>query len=601
MIIGLALKNYKTYKNLHYIPISYGSSFSSFLGPNGVGKTSIFEALDKFFYGGEWVINNESKRNQDEAFLSPLFLIPIDKIHLAKKDKKIAALISNYFWNTDITEYNPFIKKFKESIESLKKISLGVETHYLIFIGVMNKTNEIHIPHFHKDIEKLLDAEDDLSKSDLDEFLKKIKSYYRYIYLPAEADSLDFTRMESFYVQKLLDEDIKKKIQDSISKESVKEINDKLKSFIDEINSSLEKYTYKGKKKDQLTINDLIDRVFSAYFGIKVLHKKGVGRETIIKDLSSGEKKQALIDLSYALLSRSSHRDYQVVLAIDEPDASMHVAACHDQFEKIANIPRLCDPAPQVLINTHWYGFLPIIRSGNVHSLSNTTSGIDFYSFDLENFREKINQSVKSTKAKYPKEIELKSYQDMIQSVVVSMMRDKSYNWIFCEGLSDKIYLEHYLSDIVEEKNLRIVPLGGFKQVRRVYGYLSGPLSDKEAGFRGKAICLVDSDAQSEHVPLQKEIKNLFFKRIVRIESESSIKIVDVDSQHVSPAEVEFSLREEVLSALIKATNLHGEMQNFAVLKDIFSRTTLQHGSNNLLDFLNLNIKDKKNNNGKLF
>lgn len=512
MIIGLALKNYKTYKNLHYIPISYGSSFSSFLGPNGVGKTSIFEALDKFFYGGEWVINNESKRNQDEAFLSPLFLIPIDKIHLAKKDKKIAALISNYFWNTDITEYNPFIKKFKESIESLKKISLGVETHYLIFIGVMNKTNEIHIPHFHKDIEKLLDAEDDLSKSDLDEFLKKIKSYYRYIYLPAEADSLDFTRMESFYVQKLLDEDIKKKIQDSISKESVKEINDKLKSFIDEINSSLEKYTYKGKKKDQLTINDLIDRVFAAYFGIKVLHKKGVGRETIIKDLSSGEKKQALIDLSYALLSRSSHRDYQVVLAIDEPDASMHVAACHDQFEKIANIPRLCDPAPQVLINTHWYGFLPIIRSGNVHSLSNTTSGIDFYSFNLENFREKINQSVKSTKAKYPKEIELKSYQDMIQSVVVSMMRDKSYNWIFCEGLSDKIYLEHYLSDIVEEKNLRIVPLGGFKQVRRVYGYLSGPLSDKEAGFKGKAICLVDSDAQAEYVPLHKEIKNLFSK-----------------------------------------------------------------------------------------
>lgn len=80
----------------------------------------------------------------------------------------------------------------------------------------------------------------------------------------------------------------------------------------------------------------------------------------------------------------------------------------------------------------------------------------------------------------------------------------------------------------------------------------------------------------------------------MRIESESSIKIVDVDSQHVSPAEVEFSLREEVLINLIKEKSLHGEMQNFVVLKDIFSRTTLQYGSNNLLDFLNLNIKDKK-------
>ncbi|RGE44851.1 hypothetical protein DZC30_12235 [Comamonas testosteroni] len=594
MIIGLALKNYKTYKNLHYIPISYGSSFSAFLGPNGVGKTSIFEALDRFFYGGDWVINNESKRNQDDAFISPLFLIPIDKIHLQKKDKKIAALISNYLWNTDVLAHTPFIKKFKESIEGLKNLSINSETHYLIFIGVMHKTNEIHIPYFGNDIDKLLDNEIDISKNDLDEFLKRIKSYYRYIYLPAEADSLDFTRMESFYVQKLLDEDIKKKIQDSISKESIKEINDKLKAFIDEINASLEKYTYKGKKKDQLTINDLIDRVFAAYFGIKVLHKKGVGSETIIKDLSSGEKKQALIDLSYALLSRSQQRDYQVVLAIDEPDASMHVAACHDQFEKIANIPMLCEPAPQVLINTHWYGFLPIIRSGNIHSLSNTASGIEFYSFNLENFREKINQSVKNTSGKYPKEIELKSYQDMIQSVVVSMLRDKAYNWIFCEGLSDKIYLEHYLSDLVSAKNLRIVPLGGFKQVRRVYEYLSGPLSDKEAGFKGKAICLVDSDAQAEHVLLQKGIKNLFFKRIVRIESESSINIVDIDSQHVSPAEIEFSLREEVLIDLINATNLHNEMQNFSVLKDIFLRTTLQYGSSNLLDFLNLNIKDKK-------
>ena len=122
---------------------------------------------------------------------------------------------------------------------------------------------------------------------------------------------MDFTKMESMYVQKLLDEDIKKKIQNSITKESVLDINCKLKEFIDQINNSLEKYIYKGTRKDRLTINDLIDRIFSAYFGIKVLHKKGGERETAIKDLSSGEKKQALIDLSYALISRSQKKDYQ--------------------------------------------------------------------------------------------------------------------------------------------------------------------------------------------------------------------------------------------------------------------------------------------------
>lgn len=62
MLISVAIKNYKIYKNLQYIPISFGSEFSAFLGPNGVGKTSIFEALDKFFNGGDWIFNNDSKK-----------------------------------------------------------------------------------------------------------------------------------------------------------------------------------------------------------------------------------------------------------------------------------------------------------------------------------------------------------------------------------------------------------------------------------------------------------------------------------------------------------------------------------------------------------
>ena len=48
MLLGIGLKNYKVYKNVQYIPISLGASFSAYLGPNGIGKTSIFEALDVF-------------------------------------------------------------------------------------------------------------------------------------------------------------------------------------------------------------------------------------------------------------------------------------------------------------------------------------------------------------------------------------------------------------------------------------------------------------------------------------------------------------------------------------------------------------------------
>ncbi|MFM9900986.1 MAG: hypothetical protein ACKVOT_08215 [Polaromonas sp.] len=216
---------------------------------------------------------------------------------------------------------------------------------------------------------------------------------------------------------------------------------------------------------------------------------------------------------------------------------------------------------------------------------------VDFFSFDLENFREHINQNFKRTKGKYPKEVELKSYQDMIQSVVVSMLRNKPYNWLFCEGLSDKIYLSHYLSDIMDSHNLRIVPLGGFKQVRRVYSYLVAPLSDKEAGFSGKALCLVDTDAQKENVELSKEVKNLFFKRLVRDPSTLEAVALDADNQLSFPTEIEFTLREEVLKKLLETPSACKQLLNVAVLQQIVKDASVTDLSNNLYDYLNLGPK----------
>lgn len=594
MLLGIGLKNYKVYKNLQFIPISSGASFTAYLGPNGIGKTSIFEALDRFFNGGEWIANNESKKDSDDsAFVSPLFLIPVNEISLTKKEKRLAGLLSAFFWNLSIAPYNPFVKSVIDSIATAANLGYSKESHYLFLLGNTHKTNEVEIPFFGKEINKIFEGHIDVDFKELLVLLKNIKSHYRYIYLPAEADSLTFSRMESMYIGKLLDEDIKKKIQDSISKNSIDDINKKLKEFIDQINNTLDQYIYKGKRKDKLTANDLIERIFSAYFGIKVLHKKNGSKETTIKDLSSGEKRQALIDLSYALISRSEIKNYQVILAIDEPDASMHIAACHDQFEKIARIPTLCKPAPQVLINTHWYGFIPVIRSGIAHSLSRGANSIEFFSFNLENFREYINQNFKKSQGKYPKEVELKSYQDMIQSVVVSMLRDKPYNWIFCEGLSDKIYLAHYLSSLVENNSLRIVALGGFKQVRRVYDYLSAPLSDKEAGFKGKALCIVDTDAQKENIELKKDAKNLFFKRLVRDESKLEVVALDADSQHSFPTEIEFALREEVLKKLLISPDSYRGIEKFSVLQEIVGAASVTELSNNLYDYLNLGPKQK--------
>ena len=157
-----------------------------------------------------------------------------------------------------------------------------------------------------------------------------------------------------------------------------------------------------------------------------------------------------------------------------------------------------------------------------------------------------------------------------------------------------KIYLSHYLSDLVESNNLRIVPLGGFKQVRRVYSYLVAPLSDKEAGAKGKVLCVVDTDAQKEHIELSKEVKNLFFKRLVRDEIKLEVVVVDADSQFSFPTEIEFALHEEVFNKLLNFPELCKTLTNFSVLQDIVNGTTVVNGSNNLYDYLNLGPKEMK-------
>jgi ABC-type cobalamin/Fe3+-siderophores transport system ATPase subunit len=48
MIIGTILRNFKTYNGINYVPISHGPNFCGLVGNNGIGKSSVLEALDSF-------------------------------------------------------------------------------------------------------------------------------------------------------------------------------------------------------------------------------------------------------------------------------------------------------------------------------------------------------------------------------------------------------------------------------------------------------------------------------------------------------------------------------------------------------------------------
>ena len=67
MIIGILLKNYKIYGGVKYIPVTNNHNFIAYIGDNGVGKSSILEALDTYFNGREWNITKGASTTEKHA------------------------------------------------------------------------------------------------------------------------------------------------------------------------------------------------------------------------------------------------------------------------------------------------------------------------------------------------------------------------------------------------------------------------------------------------------------------------------------------------------------------------------------------------------
>lgn len=88
MIIGLFLRHYKIYNNVNFIPVAHStdSGLSLFVGNNGVGKSSILEALNTFFNNGYW--NKSKKEKNDQTFLCPCVLINKDEFNFFVKTMK---------------------------------------------------------------------------------------------------------------------------------------------------------------------------------------------------------------------------------------------------------------------------------------------------------------------------------------------------------------------------------------------------------------------------------------------------------------------------------------------------------------------------------
>ncbi len=601
MITSLFLRHFKIYKGITFIPISEGSGFSSLIGENGVGKSSVLEALEFAINrknNSDWPVNNDAKTEgglsgTNVPFIAPIFVLKKDSLKKSKKEDlenyEKALKLSNFLWNTKIKTKSASLDEFYKHRDELKQ-NFSEHEYLLLIVGKKYNEAGVFFGSYHNYIDFVLEkpsikpTEVEIQKY-FKGFYDYIISHYSYIYIPVETDVNTYTRLETLDMQKLMDRNIQMEIENAIKPGTLKQINKDLGNFVKEIERILGIYEYKGHFKNSLTMPDLVSKIIEAYFSIKVLNRKVDGKRIPVSELSSGEKRKALIDVAYSFLLNNSERESNIILAIDEPEASLHISSCYSQFEKLINLGRYHH---QVIVSTHWYGYLPIVTTGSATSIKkNSKNEINIDYFNLFNYRETITQSRKYIRGILPVDYNIKSYNDLVQSIVFSVIQETPYNWIICEGLSEKIYFEELFKDELNTQNLRILPLGSYKEVRKVYYYLKSPIKDPDYNIKGKILCLIDTDSDRVEVDYQKS-NCLYFERLLN--SQSGTIVVDVDSNHASPpTEI-----EDCLNPILFFQTLIEFTEENASLKSILYASEINKSANNSYQFIDLRDSERE-------
>lgn len=556
MIIELQVRHYKTYNGMHTIPIAYKSDFVTYVGENGIGKSSIFEAMDSLFNKKVWNINLKASSgggfgNRNNPYIVGVFslkkseiksnLIIYEKIDEFLRNEKSYEAITKKLDNDELlTIAGKLYHTNKQPDACFGASGFDKKIKDIIFSTFSEDDKEKHKEANQKTINKI-----ERKYFDISEYILNLHSY---IYIPVEMDIKEFSTLVNSEMQKLTGKDIRKEIEDIITEPKLKEINTSLNSLVANISDTLDifKYDFKSAGKKRIFMPALVSIIIEEYFDLRIL-KKG---DVEVSNLSSGEKRKALVELSKSLLEAQIDIDENIILAIDEPEASLSITKCYFQFEELYNLSKN-SPNLQVLITTHWYGHLPIIKDGIAHFLSEKSENkIEFSSFEFQSYYEK------SKKITLPEHVSLKSKNDLVQSIVASLrIEENPYNWLICEGSSDKIYLEYFLKEEIEKYNLRILPLGGDADVTSIFKYLLLPLEEKST-INGRVFCLIDTDKEIhkyKKIP-DSNLKNIVIERFENDndKKEATLKKASSLITNLNPTAIENVLDKDVFLKSLK-------------------------------------------------
>lgn len=554
MIAGVFLRYYKTYQGINYVPITDEDKFCGLVGDNGIGKSSVLESLDTFFNGKPWNFNTVTKKSgktNTKPQIVPVFLL--NKSMFTGDILEKAEILNSLALNLQDSVVSSTLKAHARSfishrdqlaervcLDEMLVLPIGFDYRGYVSISLFNNRTAV---------EALLGEDADTSKAHLEDdelsaflpLLEKIQELIDYIYIPREIEPELFTKLETSEIQVLMGETLNQILSQRVPQRQINDINNSLNAFIDTLSEELEIYSYRTPtdRQQHLKKNDVYNLIIQSFFSTRKLHKKQGNNWLEISSLSSGEKQKAIIDVAHSLLNKHRDSGSNLIIGIDEPESSLHMSACFDQFDALYQISR---DAMQVVFSSHWYGFLPTIESGSATVITKQDSSHVFDMINLANYREQIKQLRSSSRGRLPFDIRLKSVNDFVQSVITSTIGDTPFNWIICEGSSEKVYLSAYFKDLIDTKRLRIVPVGGAGEIKRLYNHLSTSYEDFQAEISGKIILLSDTDAELVNYDV-KDYPNLICKRMVNCNSSRTTKLVKIQSNPVSPAtEIEDAL-----------------------------------------------------------
>lgn len=561
MIIGVFLRNIKTYSGINYIPLTNEHKFCGLIGNNGIGKSSVLEALDCLFNGRPWnhnIVVRKSGIEKTNPHIVPVYLLRTKKV--SKKNLELFQKISDCIWNIKKSDISPrnqsHFEIFAKQRDQLRAnhrgnsllIPLGLSHDGIPNLSIFNTKKLVEVLGQKSDGEQTQLQDSELNK--MSPLHEELRNTFEYIYIPKDIDPEDFTRLETKEIQSLMGKELIEVIEESVPNKQIQQINLNLSNSVSSLSDALGDYSFRnvGTHQRSLQKSDVYKLIVNAYFKIKKLHKKEGDHWLELSVLSSGEKQKAIIELVFQFLKEYRSRTDNLIIAIDEPESSLHMSACYDQFSKLFETSTLCS---QLIFTTHWYGFIPTVENGYVSVISKAGDAHHFDLINIGNYRELIKQNIKRSQGKLPYDIRLKSLNDFIQSVVTSLLSDNPFNWLICEGSSEKIYFEHYFSDIKTDKRLRIIPVGGASEIKRIYNNLKVAYEDFKNEIKGKVVLIADTDAELVSYETRK-IDKLICRRIVN--SEKKTVLVKMDANPVSPkTEIEDALNGKLFLKTLKS------------------------------------------------